>query len=79
MQVKLNPELEIEDFDDGKLITEIFSRMAHYMERGVYDLLVPAATEFVEVGQLFPAEYSEQEVSEFVADLLEKRLLIRRE
>ena len=79
MQIMFNPELTIEDFEDGKMIVEIATEEGFYIEADVFALLAPALEQYVEARSLFPAEYTEAEYLPFLEELLALRLLHKKE
>ncbi|MGB8953921.1 MAG: hypothetical protein WCC10_00985 [Tumebacillaceae bacterium] len=78
MEITFNPDLSIEDFEDGKIIMEIESMETVYMELGVFELLAPALEAFREVRSLFPDIYEEDEYQPFVQQLIDMRILLHR-
>jgi hypothetical protein len=71
--------LSIQDFEDGKLITEIATMETYYLEQDVFDLLRSAAEQYIEAMDLLPAGYPEEEYIQFIQELIEKRILLSKE
>ncbi|WP_158318800.1 hypothetical protein [Robertmurraya kyonggiensis] len=80
LKVKLNPDLTINDFEDGKIIIVNKTNEGYYIERFIYDLLLNAKSDFVDVKDIDKNFlYSGEELEDFIRDLVFIKILLMEE
>jgi hypothetical protein len=76
LKIKLNPELIIDDMDDGKVIIEPQSGEGIFLDNESYSLLKSVEGNFVELRSIYSPEYDLKEFKEFIDELLSVKVLL---
>lgn len=77
MQIKFNPELIIEPFEDGRIITEVATLESYYLEENVFEVLAPCQEEYKDTSDFsLPENVTDEEFKQFIDELIELRVLL---
>ncbi|MEH7048629.1 hypothetical protein [Bacillus pseudomycoides] len=78
MKFKFDENYSIQDFEGGKIITNIKDFESFYIEEDLYNILKPATVNFIDLEELnFSEDYEKEDIIEFVFTLRDMGILIQ--
>ncbi|MCA1028623.1 hypothetical protein LCM23_21370 [Cytobacillus kochii] len=76
MKIKLNPELIIDDIDNGKIIIEPQSGEGVFLDDESFLVIMAAQGDFIHIKSIYSPNYDKKEFIEFIDELLAAKILL---
>ncbi|HDR8142805.1 hypothetical protein CN447_29150 [Bacillus thuringiensis] len=77
MKFMISSKYFLRDFEEGKLITNIDTQDSYYIENDLFEVLLPATTNFTDFDGLnYNDVYNEESIKKFVLSLVDSKIFI---